>query len=186
MIRKKWKIRKKHRQNNTKPKLIQNNKIYDLLKNFDNVTFVISFESIEERFEYIRNGAKWSTFCNNFDQLNMDFTDIQVNMVYFPLSAFGISKAIDQALEYTSPDNIFIVSQIGGHGFDNVSQSALQSINDRNIEYSKQLPDILKHRLLDQIQLAQTTQEKTYLPLYEEFDQLTNQNHRLIFPELYE
>lgn len=165
---------------------IQNNKIYELLKNFDNVTFIISFESIEERFEYIRNGAKWSTFQINFDQLIIDFTDIQVNMVYFPLSAFGISKAIDQALEYTSPDNIFIVSQIGGHGFDNISQGALQSINDRNIEYSKQLPEALSKRFLDQIQLATTKRTTTHLPLYEEFDQLTNQNHRLIFPELYE
>jgi molybdenum cofactor biosynthesis enzyme MoaA len=165
---------------------IQNNKIYQLLKNFSNVTFVVSFESTKKNFEYIRNGANWLEFRANLDQLAMDFVDIQINMVYFPLSSIDISNAITVALEYTPPDNIFIVSQIGGHGFDFVGQYALQSINQQNIDYSKQLPKVLEQRLLDQIQLATTQQSTTYLPLYEEFDRLTNQNHRLIFPELYE
>ena len=164
---------------------IRNNKIYQLLKNFDNVTFVISFESTGRQFEYIRNGANWVEFRSNLDQLCMDFSDIQTNMVYFPLSAVGISEAIDVALEHTLPGNIFIVSQSGGHGFDFVGQNALQLIKHKNIEYSKQLPLILQQRLLDQINLAKTQQQTTYLPRYEEFDQLTNQNHRLIFPELY-
>ena len=165
--------------------LIRNNKIYQLLKNFDNVTFVISFESTGHRFEYIRNGAAWTEFRSNLEQLSNDFSDIQTNMVYFPLSAVGISEAIDVALEHTIPDNIFIVSQSGGHGFDFVGQNVLQSINHKNIEYSQQLPPILQKRLMDQIQLAKTQRQNTHLPLYDEFDQLTNQTHRLIFPELY-
>jgi organic radical activating enzyme len=165
--------------------LIGTSKIYQLLKNFDNVTFVISFESIGRRFEYIRNGAKWSEFRSNLDQLSLDFSDIQTNMVYFPLSAVGIGEAIDVALEHVVPDNIFIVSQSGGHGFDSVAQHVLQSINHNNIEYSKQLPMPVQKRLLDQIHLAQSQRQHTHLPLYDEFDQLTNQNHRSIFPELY-
>jgi organic radical activating enzyme len=166
--------------------LIQNSKMYQLLQNFDNVTFVVSFESIESKFEYIRNGAKWTTFRTNFDQLTTDFMDIQVNMVYFPLSATGITQAIDIALEHTDSENIFIVSQYGGHGFDKLGQSALQSLKQANIEYSQQLPLVLQERFQNQIQIAQTQRQTTHLPLYEEFDQLTNQNHRLIFPELYE
>jgi hypothetical protein len=106
-------------------------------------------------------------------------------MIYFPLSAVDISNAIDVALDYTSADNIFIVSQFGGQGFDSVGQDALQLLNQRNIEYSKKLPEVLKDRLLTQITLAKTQQPTTHLSLYERFDQLTNQNHRLIFPELY-
>jgi len=165
---------------------IHNNKIYQILKNFDNVTWVVSFESTDSRFEYIRNGANWRSFRSNLDQLAMDFLNIHVNMVYFPLSAGGIADAISVALEHTLPNNIFIVSQSGGHAFDSLGQNALQSIKQKNIESSKQLPKVLEHRLLSQIQLATTQQQTTYLPRYEEFDQLTNQNHRLIFPELYE
>lgn len=165
---------------------IHNNKIYQILKNFDNVTWVVSFESTGPQFEYIRNGANWVAFQSNLDQLTMDFLNIQINMVYFPLSSVGIANAITVALEYTESENVFIVSQFGGHGFDFVGQNALQLINQKNIEYSQQLPTTLRTRLTDQIQLAKTEQSETYLPLYEEFDQLTNQNHRLIFPELYE
>jgi len=165
---------------------IQNNRIYQLLKKFNNVTWVVSFESTNKQFEYIRNGAKWKEFKSNLSQLAKDFLNFQVNMVYFPLSANDISNAIDVALAYTLADNIFIVSQFGGHGFDFVGRNALQLLNQKNIEYSERLPTILKDRLLIQIMLASTKAQTTYLPRYEEFDQLTNQNHRLIFPELYE
>jgi len=165
---------------------IHNNKIYQKLNDFDNVTWVVSFESTGPQFEYIRNGARWAEFRSNLEQLALDFLDIQVNMVYFPLSAIDITNAIMVALDHTKSENIFIVSQNGGHGFDFVGQNALQLINQKNIECSKQLPNIVKLRLLNQMQLAETQQETTYLPLYEKFDQLTNQNHRLIFPELYE
>lgn len=165
---------------------IRNNKIYQLLKQFTNVTVIVSFESTGRQFEYIRNGAIWSEFRSNLEQLSIDFLNIQVNMVYFPLSSVDIINAITVALEYTSSENIFIVGQSGGHGFDFVGQHALQLINQKNIEYSKQLPSVLNSRLLIQIQLANTQRTTTHLPLYEEFDQLTNQNHRLIFSELYE
>jgi hypothetical protein len=165
---------------------IRNNKIYQLLKNFNNVTFVVSFESTGSKFEYIRNGANWAEFRSNLGQLITDFLNIQINMVYFPLSSVGISNAIDVALEHTTPDNVFIVSQFGGHGFDFVGQHVLQLINQKNIDYSNKLPDIIKRRLLDQIKISTTQRPTTYLPLYQKFDQLTNQNHRLIFPELYE
>jgi MoaA/NifB/PqqE/SkfB family radical SAM enzyme len=165
---------------------ISNNKIYQILKNFSNVTFVVSFESTGKKFEYIRNGAQWNEFKSNLQQLNMDFLDVQVNMVYFPLSATDIDNAITVALDHTNPDNIFIVSQFGGHGFDCVSKNALQLINQKNINLSKQLPTILEQRLFNQVQLATTQQEITHLPKYEEFDLLTNQDHRKIFAELYE
>ena len=166
--------------------MINNNRIYDSLKQFNNVTWIVSFESTEQRFEYIRNGAKWDEFYNNLNKLAMDFIEIQVNMVYFPLSSLDITNAIQVALEFTLPDNVFLVSQSGGHGFDKLSRSALQYIKQHNLDQLTQLPDILQTRLQDQILSATTQQTKTLLPLYEKFDQLTNQNHRLIFSELYE
>lgn len=165
---------------------ISNNRIYQILKNFNDVTFIVSFESTGKKFEYIRNGARWAEFQSNLYQLTMDFMDIQVNMVYFPLSATDIKNAIAVALDHVIPDNIFIVSQFGGHGFDCVGKNALQLINQKNIDFSKQLPPILEQRLFNQVQLATTQQEITHLPKYEEFDLLINQNHRLIFSELYE
>jgi molybdenum cofactor biosynthesis enzyme MoaA len=164
---------------------IKNNRIYELLKEFNNVTWIVSFEAIEHRFEYIRNGAKWETFYSNLRTLHRDFMDIQINMVYFPLSSLEIGAAIDIALEFTQDTNVFLVSQIGGHGFDDLSQTALQYINDRSQSLLLRLPEILKTRLQDQLTNATTQLEKTNLPLYEKFDRLTNQNHKEIFKELY-
>jgi hypothetical protein len=165
---------------------INNNLIYNSLKNFDHVTFVVSFESIKHRFEYIRNGAQWYQFQKNLEKLAMDFLDVQVNMVYFPLSSIDIANAITVALEYTDPKNIFIVSQIGGHGFDMLSQKAVQYIKQQNLEETKILPNILQQRFLDQINLISTNRTETHLPNYSRFDQLTNQDHRSIFAELYQ
>lgn len=166
--------------------MINNNRIYDSLKQFDNVNWVVSFESTGQQFEYIRNGAKWNEFYNNLNKLAMDFINIQVNMVYFPLSSLRITNAIQVALEFAEPCHVFLVGQTGGHGFDKLSQSALQYIKQHNLDQLTQLPDILQTRLQDQIISAITQQTETLLPLYDKFDRLTNQNHRLIFSELYE
>jgi sulfatase maturation enzyme AslB (radical SAM superfamily) len=165
---------------------IKNNRIYECLKQFKNVHWILSFESTEKKFEYIRNGAKWDEFLTNLSQLTNDFKNVQVNMVYFPLSSTDIQMAIRVAMEYIPANNIFFNPQFGGHGFDMLGQNALQSINKSNTEFANQLPKILKQRLLDQIQLATTTRSDSYLPKYEEFDRLTNQNHQEIFSELYE
>ena len=107
-------------------------------------------------------------------------------MVYFPLSSLDIARAFEVACEYTMPKNIFVVSQSGGHGFDSLSQRALQYVQQLNLTQSTQLPAILRQRFVEQIQTTTTQQTKTFLPQYEKFDQLTNQNHKLLFTELYQ
>lgn len=162
------------------------NQIYKALKQFDHVTWVVSFESTGQRFEYIRNGAKWHEFYNNLNTLSMDFLDIHANMIYFPLSGFDIVNAMNTALEFTSPENVFLVSQFGGHGFDMLSHNALQYIKQHNLDQLNTLPKVLQKRLQDQMTLAVTTRNQTQLPLYNKFDQLTNQHHQSIFTELYQ
>lgn len=162
------------------------NNIYRILREFNNVRFVISFESTEQRFEYIRNGAIWEKFRKNLDQVTQDFKHIDINMVYFPLSAGGISSAITIGQMYTSPENIYIVSQNGGHGFDNVSVNALQYLRETNNSFAETLPIILKQRLLDQVNLMNSLRNETILPNYNKFDQQTSQNHKELFKELYQ
>lgn len=165
---------------------IQNNPIYKMLQNFANVRFVVSFESTGAKFEYIRNGAKWNLFRKNLDLLAMDFLDIQFNMVYFPLSSLDIASAMHTALDYTLPENIFVVTQSGGHGFDMLSQHVVQYIKQLNLNQAKSLPNILRQRFLDHVNKIDSQLRDTFLPQYDRFDQLTNQNHKQIFAELYQ
>jgi organic radical activating enzyme len=162
------------------------NPIYNQLKKFQNVTFVVSFESTDRQFEYIRNGAVWLKFFKNLETLSQDFLHIQFNMVYFPLSSLNIITAAKIALDYTMSENIFVVSQSGGHGFDMLSQTAVQYIKQKNLQQIESLPKLLKQRFVDQIKLISTNEEQTFLPQYDQFDQLTNQNHKQIFTELYQ
>jgi sulfatase maturation enzyme AslB (radical SAM superfamily) len=165
---------------------INNNRVYDLLKKFTNVRFVISFESIEKRFEYIRNGSVWTEFAHNLDTLAHDFGNIEFNMVYFPLSAAGIGNAIKLAQQYTQPEKIYVVAQFDGHGFDKINKNSVQYIKELNTTLANTLPDMLNRRLMDQVNLMSSNCETTQLPNYDLFDQLTNQNHKNIFTELYQ
>jgi hypothetical protein len=165
---------------------ILNNPIYKMLQNFTNVSFVVSFESTGAKFEYIRNGAEWNLFRKNLDFLAMDFLDIQFNMVYFPLSSLDIANAMETALDYTLPENIFVVTQFGGHGFDMLSQRVVQYIKQLNLNQAEALPNILRQRFLDHVNKIDSQQSDTFLPQYDRFDQLTKQNHKQIFLELYQ
>lgn len=49
---------------------LQNNKIFQKLVNRKNVMWDISFETVEDRFEYVRHGSKWQTIIDNIRHLN--------------------------------------------------------------------------------------------------------------------
>jgi MoaA/NifB/PqqE/SkfB family radical SAM enzyme len=165
--------------------MINNNKIYELLKQFKNVTIVVSFESTGKKFEYIRNGAIWEDFLNNLKTVTTDFANVQINMVYFSLSSTDITNAIDVALQYVGPENVFITNESGNTAVDVISASALQYIQDINKRYAEELPEVLKNRLLQVIAQNTDCGDTSSFPKYIEFDRLTNQSHQLIFPELY-
>ena len=73
----------------------KNNKLFKVLQSFNNVQLTMSADATHEKFEYIRTGASWKTFIDNFlyVQSNTNF-DIRVNMI------FSVINAIDV------PDNI--------------------------------------------------------------------------------
>jgi Radical SAM superfamily/Iron-sulfur cluster-binding domain/4Fe-4S single cluster domain len=46
---------------------LESNSIFQKLAKRRNVGWSISFENVRDRFEYVRHGAKWTTFVNNLD-----------------------------------------------------------------------------------------------------------------------
>ena len=116
----------------------------------------------------------------------MDFVSIQFSMVYFPLSSLDIVNAMSVALNYTIAENIFLVDQYSGHGFDMLSQSAVQYIKQLNLDQSASLPEVLQQKLKNHVNNINSQQKVTFLPLYDQFDQLTDQDHKKIFMELYQ
>jgi organic radical activating enzyme len=165
-----------------------NTPVYELLKQFENVKLVVSFEAVGEQYEYIRFGSKWNTFLDNFKQATKDFAIIQTNMVFFPLSMIVIDQAIDLALTFIPEDNIFVVCQYGNHlpSFDSINKNIIKKYVDKltNFAYIK-TSQSLKDKILASVQSMHSSADITKLNYYDEFDKLTNQNHRIIFKELY-
>jgi organic radical activating enzyme len=78
---------------------LTNNQVYQKLKNFSNVIWNISFDNIEDRFEYVRHGASWNLLLKNIDTVIKDFGAHHINFhpVYSIWSAFALKEYQDFA-----------------------------------------------------------------------------------------
>lgn len=72
-----------------------NNEIFNEIIKFKNLEWIVSIESIGEKFEYIRYHADWKNFVKNLMLIKSMGHNITFNMVWFSLSTFEIFNAID-------------------------------------------------------------------------------------------
>jgi len=72
-----------------------NNKLFQILKTFNNVQLTMSADALYDKFNYIRNGSNWNTFIENlqFVKQNTNF-DIRVNMIFSVINAIDICNLI--------------------------------------------------------------------------------------------
>jgi MoaA/NifB/PqqE/SkfB family radical SAM enzyme len=74
-----------------------NNKLYKILKDFKNVQLTMSADSIEEKFNYIRNGASWNTFIKNIEKIKKETKfELRINTIFSVINA----NEIDQLINY--------------------------------------------------------------------------------------
>jgi MoaA/NifB/PqqE/SkfB family radical SAM enzyme len=93
-----------------------NSPIYQSLLDCKNVHWIVSVDSIEENFEYIRYGANWVSWLDNLKQLQEDSMNrnhqITFNMVWCALNAIAIFDAIDLFIDMGFSTNSFIIQVI--------------------------------------------------------------------------
>jgi MoaA/NifB/PqqE/SkfB family radical SAM enzyme len=83
---------------------LENNKIYQLVKKFNNVSFNISFENVGNRFEYVRAGASWERLVKNIEILKRDFgKNIGCLGVYNIWSATNLDELYQFCNDYQIP-----------------------------------------------------------------------------------
>lgn len=169
---------------------LENNKIYQLLKNFNNVTWHISFENIGDRFEYVRYGASWSKLCHNIELLKKDFGKrIGFHAVYGIWSATRLREYYDFANQH----NILVNWQLGIlhdelslFNYDtNIKQLAINEIDQLDPEHQSKFTDI-RNSLITSVPLPEIniklkqwidkseqlmTATKTFKELWPELDQ---------------
>lgn len=79
--------------------VLDNNKIYEKLKSFPNVYWNLSFDNVGDRFEYVRQGGKWSVFTDNVKRLCDDFgaSHVTFHPVYTIWNAINLHEYYEYA-----------------------------------------------------------------------------------------
>ena len=89
---------------------LENNKIYNLLKNRPKVIWKLSFDNIEDQFEYVRHGGQWDTLLHNLSLLKQDFNNDRLCI----LSVYGIWSVThtNKLINFANEQDINIVWQL--------------------------------------------------------------------------
>lgn len=118
---------------------IKTNKIAEKLLKEQHMDWGISFETVGNRFEYVRRGASWKTFNENIDYLNekkKENSRLEAHALYSIHSAFNLVEFYE-----------FILEKKFGNVFWNLLDSSGNNINVSVLNMSSRL----KKKAVDEI-----------------------------------
>lgn len=96
---------------NTNLSLVDSN-VFEKICSFQNVHWIVSVETIEDEYEYIRYGGKWTNFVNNLNVIKNLGHKISFNMLYFALNSTSIFNCIDFLQGMGFHNNSFVVGAL--------------------------------------------------------------------------
>lgn len=76
---------------------LENNKVADKLLSAPDVSWGVSFETVGDRYEYVRHGASWKQFLENIKYLKTNYPSVKLNAhpLYCTYSAFNLVEYYD-------------------------------------------------------------------------------------------
>ena len=170
-------------------------KIYEKLQKLENVHWIVSAESTQQRFNYIRWPGNYQTLLNNMSKIQKLPHKVSINMTWNIFCAENILDFIDNMMENGVHPNQFIMNALYDPPEQNVlnitipqRDRIIKRIKNRMTQTDKkfflykvyeEMVSILEQPLLD------TNKEVLYNTL-KEFDTKRKLNSRKVFPELYE
>ncbi len=170
-------------------------KIYEKLQKLKNVHWIVSAESTDERFHYIRWPGKYQTLVNNMKKIQKLPHKVSINMVWNIFCAENILDFIDSMMENGVHPNQFIMNSLYHPPEQNVLnitktrrdrildkvRSRLKNTDKKFFLYKvyEEMVSILEQPLLD------TNKAVLYNTLKEQ-DRKKKLNSKEVFPELYE
>jgi uncharacterized Fe-S cluster-containing radical SAM superfamily protein len=86
--------------------------VFDAVGRFKNVHWTVSVETIEEEFEYIRFGGKWSDFLDNLTTIRQLDHKISFNMLWFLLNYDTVFGCVDYLKGLGFHNNSFIIGAL--------------------------------------------------------------------------
>jgi len=86
--------------------------VFELCCKFKNVHWTVSFESIEQEYEYIRYHGKWSNFLKNLSTIKTLNHKISFNMLYFILNHESLFDTVRYLKGLGFHENSFIIGPL--------------------------------------------------------------------------
>ena len=86
--------------------------VFDAVCKFKNVHWTVSAETVEEEFEYIRFGGKWSDFLDNLNTIKKLDHKISFNMLWFLLNYNTVFDYVDYLKSLGFHNNSFVIGAL--------------------------------------------------------------------------
>jgi len=86
--------------------------VFDAVCNFKNVHWTVSVETVEEEFEYIRFGGRWTDFLTNLHTIRKLDHKISFNMLWFLLNYDTVFGCVDYLKELGFHNNSFVIGAL--------------------------------------------------------------------------
>ena len=167
-------------------------RIFDLICEFKNVHWIVSVETIEQEYEYIRWGGKWQDFVDNLTTISKLDHKISFNMLHFILNYKSIFDCVTYLKNLGFHNNSFVIGALLQPDHLNIRHlpnTMLQSVERELEDWISQKPGfLLENGLKNVLQYIKTPVEKNIeycLAEIAKMDQRRNINSRAVFTELY-
>lgn len=86
--------------------------VFNRICEFKNVHWIVSVESVEEEYEYIRYGGRWDDFLDNLKTIQKLDHKISFNMLHFMLNYQSIFDCVDYLKGMGFHNNSFIIGPL--------------------------------------------------------------------------
>jgi len=169
-------------------------KVATLIKQFKNVHWIVSVESTEKYYEYVRYGGNWKKFCNNLEEIKkINGHKISFNMLYCILNYLEIFRCIDYLISLGFHNNSFVLGPVYTPIYLNILnlpnekiQQAREELKSRiNFSPGFILEDGYKNLLKYLDTPFKKNIEESFLEL-KKLDKRRKLDSKLIFKELYD
>ena len=166
--------------------------VFDAVCKFKNVHWTVSAETIEEEFEYIRFGGKWSDFLDNLNTIRKLDHKISFNMLWFLLNYDTVFGYVDYLKGLGFHNNSFVIGALLTPDYLNIRHLPENVLNLLKIKLESKINQqpgyLLEDSYRNMLHYIQQPIEKNLTNSFEQLavmDQRRGVDSSKIFTELY-
>lgn len=167
-------------------------RVFEQVCEFKNVHWIISVETVEQEYEYIRYGGSWQDFLDNLNHIKKMDHKFSFNMLYFMLNYLSVFDCIKFLQGMGFHNNSFILGSLLTPEYLNVRHlpdHMLQSAKDKLLAEIELAPKFLLENglknVLNYINMPIKKDMGYCLSKIQELDQRRNLNSKEIFKDFY-